>query len=157
MSNKTSKRLYSILSGMKSRCFSKNNPNFNNYGGRGITICQEWIDNFCSFEKWAIENGYNNDLTIDRIDVNGNYEPNNCRWITNKEQQNNKRDNVFLEFNGKKQTMMQWVRELGVGFRMIENRIKRGWSVEKTLTTPPKLNQYQEGIRATNLHLYQNS
>lgn len=160
-------RLYRKYVGMKTRCYCNNEQYYKDYGGRGIKVCDEWLGKygFTNFAKWAFENGYSEEkgdngktiLTLDRIDVNGDYTPSNCRWVTNQEQQNNKRDNVFLEFNGKKQTMMQWARELGVGFRMIENRIKRGWSVEKTLTTPPKLNQYQEGIRATNLHLYQNS
>ena len=126
MSNKTSKRLYSILSGMKSRCFSKNNPNFNHYGGRGITICQEWIDNFRSFEKWAIENGYNNDLTIDRIDVNGNYEPDNCRWITNKEQQNNKRNTVHIDFYGEDITLKELSNRTGIDRNTLDSRYSKG-------------------------------
>ena len=133
MSNKTSKRLYSILSGMKSRCFSKNNPNFNHYGGRGITICQEWIDNFRSFEKWAIENGYRNDLTIDRIDVNGNYEPDNCRWITNKEQQNNKRNTVHIDFCGEDITLKELSNLTGIDRNTLYSRYSKGIKDEKIL------------------------
>lgn len=84
-------RLYNIWRGMKKRCYISHHPAFKNYGGRGITICDEWSESYESFHSWAMENGYRDDLSIDRIDVDGNYEPSNCRWATMKEQASNKR------------------------------------------------------------------
>ena len=85
-------RLYNIWVNMKQRCYNSNNPKYPIYGGRGIKICDDWKNYFFSFYNWAISNGYKENLTIDRMNVNGNYEPNNCRWITNQEQQKNRRN-----------------------------------------------------------------
>lgn len=84
-------RLFGIWSGMKTRCYNENNKDFKDYGGRGITICDEWLADFLCFYNWAMENGYQDDLTIDRMDVNGNYEPSNCKWSTRGEQARNQR------------------------------------------------------------------
>ena len=132
-------RLFKIWSNMKDRCLREKNTAYKDYGGRGITVCQEWMDDFINFYIWAMKNGYKDDLSIDRINVNGNYEPQNCRWITRKEQCFNRRNNHFLTFNGKTQTMKEWSIETGLHYDCIRCRINRyGWSTEKALTTPAK-------------------
>lgn len=93
-------RIYKTWCNMKSRCFNKNHSDYYNYGGRGITVCDEWKNDFKAFYDWAISNGYRDDLTIDRIDVNGNYEPNNCRWETNYTQALNKNNTVKIKWYG---------------------------------------------------------
>ena len=127
-------RVYDTWSDMKKRCIDKNNNNYKYYGGRGITICDEWLE-FESFYKWAIENGYNNSLTIDRIDVNGNYEPKNCRWANIKTQNNNKRNNRYITHNGKTQTMKQWAEELNINYNTLNSRVDRGWSIDRAFNT----------------------
>lgn len=134
----TNTRLYQIWFGIKKRCNNKNSVNYDIYGGRGIAICSEWQE-FEPFYEWAMANGYSDDLTIDRIDVNGNYEPDNCRWATMKEQANNTRRNHYLTFNGKTQTISQWATEVDLPYSVLKGRInKYNWSVEDALTTPVK-------------------
>lgn len=134
----TGTRLHNIWRGFLSRCSNPNVKCYERYGGRGITVCDEWKGEhgFEHFKKWAITNGYRDDLTIDRKNVNGNYCPENCKWSTIKEQNNNKRKNIKLKYNGKEQTIAQWAEELGVSYSMLYSRIKKGWSVEKALITP---------------------
>jgi hypothetical protein len=126
-------RLYRIWDGMKQRCKNSNYPKFYNYGGRGITLCPEW-ERFTAFQDWAVTTDYRDDLTIDRIDTNGNYEPTNCRWATPTEQANNTRKNVLLTYAGKTQTTAQWAREIGVNVGTIRSRIRYGWDIESVLT-----------------------
>lgn len=129
-------RLYGIWCGMRDRCNNEKNPAYKRYGGKGITVCKEWNE-FISFYKWSMSNGYNESLSIDRINVNGNYEPSNCRWATPKEQSDNKSCNIIIELNGKKQDLQQWCDELGFNRSTINTRVRMcGWSYEKALTTP---------------------
>lgn len=107
-------RLYSIWKGVRNRCFYLNSKNYERYGGRGITVCEEWKDNFVNFRDWSLSNGYKEGLTIDRIDNNGNYEPSNCKWSTNKEQQNNKENNVLITYQNETKTLSQWAEEKGI-------------------------------------------
>lgn len=97
----TCSRLYNIWKSMKYRCNKKDHKSYEYYGGRGIEVCKEWLKSYEIFKEWAIKNGYNETLTLDRIDVNGNYEPNNCRWATFKEQGRNRRNNKLMLFDGK--------------------------------------------------------
>lgn len=128
-------RIYSIHSNMLQRCENPENKSYKNYGGRGIRVCDEWHD-VSAFYNWAMANGYRPDLTIERIDNDGNYEPDNCRWATIKEQQNNRSNNHFLEFNGESHTISEWSEIVGIPRPVIDARLGRGWKTEKVLTTP---------------------
>lgn len=141
--NKCHTRLHSIWSNMKQRCFNKNAKRYSQYGGRGITVCEEWKNDFMSFYDWAMANGYNDNLTIDRIDVNGNYEPNNCKWATNKEQQNNRQHHFLITYKGITKNLQEWCEEVGLSRDNLYRRlVKYKWSVEKALNTPV-LNKYE--------------
>lgn len=129
--------LYKTWGSIKNRCLNPKTPSYPNYGGRGITICDEWKNDFESFHDWALSCGYQENLSIDRIDVNGPYSPENCRWVTMDVQANNKRTNRVISFSGKQQTLKQWADDTGILPSTIRERLSRGWSVEKTLTTPP--------------------
>lgn len=107
-------RLRRIFYGMKTRCYNSSAEQYKNYGARGIKICNEWLNNSKNFYEWAINNGYSDNLTIDRINVNGNYEPNNCRWVTMGMQQNNRRNSTRITINQKTKTASQWAREYGL-------------------------------------------
>lgn len=129
-------RLYHIWANMKYRCSGKDKTHHKEYSDRGIKVCAEWQE-FMPFYKWAIKNGYRDDLTIDRIDFNGDYEPSNCRWADLKTQNNNTRWNKFLEYNGERLTVSQWAEKLKLSRTAVYKRLSEyGWSVEKTLTTP---------------------
>lgn len=132
-SNKTLKRLYVIFNGMKQRCYNKNNQNYDDYGGRGISVCQEWLDNFWKFKEWAVNNGYEENLTLDRINVNGNYEPSNCRWITNSEQQNNKMNTVYIDFYGRNITLKELSEQTGIKRNTLYSRYSKGITNENIL------------------------
>lgn len=130
-------RIYKTWKSMKHRVLNKKDKRYHDYGGRGILICDEWKNNFLSFYNWAMKNGYKDNLTIDRIDVNGNYEPSNCRWATPLIQANNQRRNHYITYNGKTQSMSDWARELGISYTVLRARINSYfWSIEKSLTTP---------------------
>lgn len=131
-------RLYKIWCGMKYRCYNSNSDEYETYGGRGIRICKEWNLNFRKFYDWAMNNGYEDNLTIDRINVNGNYTPENCRWTTMKVQENNKRNNRIIEYKNKMQTISQWADDIGTRKEVIYYRLNHGWSVERALTQPVK-------------------
>jgi hypothetical protein len=127
-------RLYNIWNGMKRRCDNPDLPNYKNYGGRGISVCEEWKNSFDSFRSWAFANGYAANLSIDRIDVNGDYKPENCRWADRKTQNNNTRANHYVEYRGERKTIAEWADETGVDPNTIYPRLnKYGWSVGEAL------------------------
>ena len=123
-------RLYCIYYNMKQRCYNSKTKWFKNYGGRGITICQEWLDDFMNFYNWAIDNGYKDNLTIDRIDVNGNYCPENCRWVDKITQANNTRNNRYETYNGETHTIAEWAIILGINSSTLRNRLTRHSFIE---------------------------
>lgn len=128
--------LYKIFASMKQRCYNKNQLKYKIYGARGIKICDEWLKNFNNFYDWAIENGYNKSLSIDRIDNNGNYEPSNCRWVNAKAQALNRRNNVVISYNGETHPLSIWCEKLNLPYERMEQRIKSGWDAKKAFTTP---------------------
>lgn len=138
-------RLNRIYDNMKSRCYNPNMKNYKYYGGRGITICKEWLNSekitkskiihnhslgWIAFKEWAFQNGYNDKLTLDRIDVNKGYSPENCRWVTQKQQCNNKNNNHLLTYNGETKTLKQWSEKLNINYNSFRSRIRRGWSIK---------------------------
>lgn len=123
---------------MKSRCNCINNTAYSNYGGRGISVIKEWDEDYFTFRSWALKNGYSDELTLDRIDVNGNYEPQNCRWISIKDQQNNTRANRKVTYHGQTKTVSQWAEELGVHRATLTHRLNFWNDVEKAFTEPIK-------------------
>lgn len=131
----TGTRIHGVWRAMKDRCTRKSCKAYKNYGGRGITICDEWLgeDGFQHFYDWSMSHGYRDDLTIDRIDNNGNYCPENCRWATYKEQGNNTRKNHFITYDGLTMTIAQWERHLNLNKGTISNRLRRGWTEEECI------------------------
>lgn len=129
-------RPYRIWNSMKQRCSNPNAISYKYYGAKGTSVCSEWEEFLC-FYSWAMSHGYADNLTIDRIDTNGNYEPSNCRWVTNKEQQNNTSYTRLLTFDGETLSIMQWAEKTGIHPNMLYKRIRRGWGIEKAIKTKP--------------------
>lgn len=125
-----------VYKSMVSRCYNEHNNRYKNYGERGIRICDEWLNDKQAFFTWAHNSGYQKGYTIDRIDVNKGYSPENCRWATYQEQANNKTSNHYITYNGKTQTMTEWSRECGIKTGTLFYRLKCGWSIEDALNKP---------------------
>ena len=124
--NQSKTRLYSIWQGIKARCYYDKTECFERYGGRGITVCDEWRDSFEAFRDWALVNGYSDNLTIERKDNDGNYEPSNCAWATTKEQASNRRSNIIVEHEGAEYTLLQLSERLNMSYGMLSARYERG-------------------------------
>lgn len=133
---KTETRLRRIWNSMKQRCYNNNIPQYKDWGGRGIAVCDEWRDDFQAFYDWSMANGYDDNLSIDRIDNDGNYEPNNCQWATRKQQARNKRNNVYITYKGVSKTANEWAEYLGVNPNSFKNRISRKWDIDKIFNQP---------------------
>lgn len=137
-------RIYRTYNHMKDRCFRENDKAYKHYGGRGITICPEWLgkDGFIRFYNWAIENGYSDNLTIERKDVNGNYCPENCCWIPFKKQMSNRTNQNTIEYNGETRYLTEWANILGISQDTLWKRIfQSGWGVDKAFKTPANMRE----------------
>ena len=150
------KRLDLVYRAMLNRCYHEKTRNYKNYGGRGIRVCDEWRECFDNFCKWALTNGYDETAkygkcTLERIDVNGNYEPSNCKWVSSYEQSVNKRDTIRIEWDGNLRTIRELSQITGIPESRIRGRLARGWDIERTLSTPKMVNAYKmakvKGIR----------
>lgn len=135
-------RLWQVWSHMKARCYNPKNSSYKNYGGRGVKVCKEWKDNFQAFYKWSYANGYDEnakrgECTLDRIDVNGNYCPENCRWVSQDIQSRNKRQNIKIEYNGETKVLKDWALELGINYGTLYSRVHNpNWDIERCFTEP---------------------
>lgn len=136
----TNTRLYRIRQGMIARCYNENSASYSKYGAKGIKVCEEWLgeNGFINFYNWAMENGYEEHLTLDRINPQGNYEPDNCRWSTYKEQANNTKATVFLTYKGETKPASEWSEIVGLSQSCITGRKRKGWTDEECLTIKPK-------------------
>lgn len=131
----TKTRLYRIWHHIKERCYNSNNNAYKNYGGRGIKMCNEWLSNFVNFYNWAISNGYNDDLTIDRINNNSNYEPKNCHWVNRTYQTRNRRNTIKFTFENESKTLQEWAGIKNIKYHTLYQRVyKLNWSIEKAIT-----------------------
>ena len=136
----SNKRLYGVYKAMLNRCYNPNGREYKNYGGRGITVCDEWLGEYGydAFAEWAISTGYDinaeyGDCTIDRNDVNKGYSPDNCSWKTNKQQQSNRRDTIILSYNGEKHSMKEWSEILGISYSKILYHVHKGKTLEQII------------------------
>lgn len=138
-------KLYKTWCGIKTRCYNKNNPSYKDYGGRGIKVYKPWRRSYIWFKKWALANGYKNNLTIDRIKGNGNYEPGNCRWATYTEQNRNKRTNFLIEYKEETHCIAEWAEILEINRYTLIARFRYGWSAERAFTE--KVGKYHNKIK----------
>lgn len=136
--SKRNDRLYHLYCGMKQRCYSPRNPSYKFYSSKGITVCDEWLNDFYAFKKWALSNGYDytksrKEQSIDRIDNSKGYFPSNCRFVSHSENCKNTSRNIWIEYGGKKQVLNDWSIELGIPFDTLKKRLKKGLPIEEIL------------------------
>lgn len=130
------KELYRRYCHMKERCYNPKDKRYHRYGGRGIKICDEWLEDYEKFEKWSLENGYEQNLVLDRINNDGDYSPNNCRYVTISENNQNRCTTKYFTYNGKTQNLAQWCEEYKLNYHTVLCRLRRGWEFEKAITQP---------------------
>lgn len=129
--NRSKEKLYGTYINMKNRCSNANIPGYDNYGGRGIKVCDEWYDSYPAFRTWALDNGYREGLTLDRINNDGDYEPSNCRWVSMKIQSNNTRRNIRIFYNGECHTLKEWSEITGINYHTLSYRYHQKWPVNR--------------------------
>ena len=152
---KSNTKLYEVCKAMRRRTKRENSQAYENYGGRGIGICEEWEKDFETFYKWAIENGYREGLSIDRKDNNKGYNPDNCRWTTRKVQNNNTRANRMVTYRGETHTVREWEEMLMLGENVLKMRLNNGWSIERAMTTPAIKYRKMRNKKKTSRHFLQ--
>lgn len=140
-------RLYRIYENMLTRCNNPKSSYYHVYGGRGIKVCKEWENSPQAFFDWAKNNGYDNNLSIDRIDNDKGYCPSNCRWATVEEQAQNKRNTIYLEYKGERKTIYEWSKETGLSATILRRRIRDGWSAERAIETPKLKNKCPKSVQ----------
>ena len=135
-------RLYSIYNNIKNRCYNPKTQYYYRYGGRGIKLFEEWLKDFSKFYKWAVNNGYKENLTIDRINNDGDYCPENCRWVSRKEQANNTSRNHLIEIDHIKYTIKEASEKFNIPYSLLQQRIYHGWKPEEAICPKKKINQF---------------
>lgn len=125
--------LYTVWLGIRKRCLSSKSTRYADYGGRGIAICEQWADSYAAFREWSLNHGYQKGLSIDRIDVDGDYSPDNCRWVDNLTQQNNRRCNINVTYQNQTHTLKEWSRIRNINYQTLYRRYKLGWDTPKLL------------------------
>lgn len=130
------KRLHNIWSGIRQRCYCETDYHYQWYGARGIKMDERWADDYCAFKEWALNSGYSEGLSIDRINNNGGYTPDNCRWVSQKVQSNNTSRNHFITAFGETLTIAQWAEKSSFSYSTVNRRIRLGWSPERAVTEP---------------------
>lgn len=129
-------KLYKCWENMKMRCLNPKSSSYSHYGGKGISVCKDWKENYINFRKWALLNGYEIGLSIDRIDNDGNYCPENCRWVTLKIQCNNRTSNQVISYLGETLTAAQWCKKLSINAKAVYGRLERGWNPVRAISVP---------------------
>lgn len=130
---KSHDRLYKLYYNIKDRCYNKNSTSYKDYGARDIKVCQEWLDDFMNFYNWAINNGYREGLTIDRIDNDKGHSPDNCRCATNKEQIRNRRNTKYVTYKGETKPLAEWCEILNLNYDTVQSRLRYSWPVDRAL------------------------
>lgn len=137
--------LYQVWYNMVSRCANPEDKDFVRYGQRGISVCDEWKKSLTIFYNWAISNGYEKGLKLDRRENNGNYEPDNCRFLTPKENSRNTRTNRYISYKGETKTMIEWAEIFSIKYAVLKTRMRAGWDFEKAVTQ--KVEKYNSRIK----------